>query len=228
MAARRILIVEDDGPIRELLAFGLRAAGLEVAEAANGVSARLQIADRHPDLMLIDCTLPDSCGRELARTLRREEQTRHLPIIILAAPPIRADDPGNGRVEDVLVKPVSPQLLLHRIGAALRRAPGGIDELLEADELILDATGHRVSVRDEPVRLGPTEYRLLHFLMSHPERAFARRQLLDRVWGGNAYVEERTVDVQIRRLRKALAPFGSDRLIQTVRGTGYRFSTRRN
>ncbi|MGH8496916.1 MAG: phosphate regulon transcriptional regulator PhoB [Gammaproteobacteria bacterium] len=229
MSAKRILIVEDEEPIREMIAFGLRRAGFEIAEAADFRSARASVADSRPDLMLVDWMLPDLSGLELTRALKRDESTRNVPVIMLTARSEEGDKIAglNSGADDYITKPFSPRELLARIQAVLRRAsPSAGEEVLKAGNLALDTAGHRVSIGDETVKLGPTEYRLLRFFMSHPERVFARGQLLDRNWGGNVYVEERTVDVHIRRLRKALAPYGCDRLIQTVRGAGYRFSTR--
>ena len=229
MAARQILIVEDEAPIREMVAFGLRRAGFEVSEAADCGEARASIADSRPDIMLIDWMLPDMSGLELARGLKRNQETRDIPIIMLTA---RAEEPDkvaglDSGADDYVTKPFSPRELLARIKAVLRRSsPVGEDNTIRVDTLCLDSASHRVTVADETVALGPTEYRLLNFFMTHPERVYSRSQLLDRVWGGNVYVEERTVDVHIRRLRKALAPFAYDKHIQTVRGAGYRFSTR--
>jgi len=229
MVARQILIVEDEAPIREMVAFGLRRAGFEVSEAADCGEARASIADSRPDIMLIDWMLPDMSGLELARGLKRNQETRDIPIIMLTA---RAEEPDkvaglDSGADDYVTKPFSPRELLARIKAVLRRgSPLGEDNTVRVDTLCLDSASHRVTVADQTVALGPTEYRLLNFFMTHPERVYSRSQLLDRVWGGNVYVEERTVDVHIRRLRKALAPFAYDKHIQTVRGAGYRFSTR--
>jgi len=229
MAGKQILVVEDERPIREMIAFGLRRAGFEVREAEDCRSARSQLADRRPDLLLVDWMLPDMSGLELTRQLKRDRETRELPVIMLTA---RADEPDKvsgleGGADDYVTKPFSPRELVARIHAVLRRAaPAGVDEMVEYDGLRLDQAGHRVMAGERSVPLGPTEYRMLEFLMMHPERVYSREQLLDRVWGGNVYVEERTIDVHIRRLRKALEEFGYDRLIQTVRGAGYRFSTR--
>jgi two-component system, OmpR family, phosphate regulon response regulator PhoB len=229
MAAKQILIVEDERPIREMIAFGLRRSGFEVREAANVSAARASIADHRPDLVLVDWMLPDMSGLELTRALKRDKETQEVPVIMLTA---RAEEQDkvmglDGGADDYVTKPFSPRELLARINAVLRRTTnGGGEELIDADGLVLDAASHRVTVADKTVQLGPTEYRLLSFFMTHPERVYARAQLLDRVWGGNVYVEERTVDVHIRRLRKALEAFNYDRFIQTVRGSGYRFSTR--
>jgi two-component system phosphate regulon response regulator PhoB len=229
-ARRHILIVEDERPIREMIAFGLRRGGFEVREAADVATARASIADRRPDLVLIDWMLPDTSGLELTRSLKRDKETQDVPVIMLTA---RADEHDkvmglDGGADDYVTKPFSPRELLARINAVLRRAGGASPAApIEAEGLVLDAASHRVSAGDRIVPLGPTEYRLLSFFMTHAERVYSRSQLLDRVWGGNVYVEERTVDVHIRRLRKALEAFGYDRFIQTVRGSGYRFSTRR-
>ena len=229
MTAKQILIVEDERPIREMIAFGLRRGGFEVREAADVGAARASIADRRPDLVLVDWMLPEMSGLELTRALKRDKDTQEVPIIMLTA---RAEEHDKvmgleGGADDYVTKPFSPRELLARINAVLRRyGNGNGEDLIEADGLVLDPASHRVTAGDRTVQLGPTEYRLLAFFMMHSERVYSRTQLLDRVWGGNVYVEERTVDVHIRRLRKALETFGYDRFIQTVRGSGYRFSTR--
>ncbi|AMN47374.1 hypothetical protein ACG33_09745 [Steroidobacter denitrificans] len=229
MSAKQILVVEDERPIRDMIVFGLRRGGFEVREAADVGAARASIVDRHPDLVLIDWMLPEMSGLELTRLLKRDRETRDIPVIMLTARAHEQDkimglDSG---ADDYVTKPFSPRELLARINAVLRRSsPGGGEELIEAQGLVLDTAGHRVSVGDRSIPLGPTEYRLLAFFMTHAERVYSRAQLLDRVWGGNVYVEERTVDVHIRRLRKALEAFDYDGFIQTVRGAGYRFSTR--
>ena len=229
MTGKQILLVEDEKPIRDMIAFGLRRAGFEVAEAEDCAQARAKIADNRPDLLLVDWMLPDMSGLELTRQLKRDKGTQEVPVIMLTA---RADESDKvsgleGGADDYVTKPFSPRELLARIRAVLRRSsPGGIEETVEAEGLALDQAGHRVMAGDVSIPLGPTEYRLLSFFMTHPERVYSRSQLLDRVWGGNVYVEERTVDVHIRRLRKALEDHGYDRFIQTVRGAGYRFSTR--
>jgi two-component system phosphate regulon response regulator PhoB len=229
MAAKQILIVEDEKPIRDMIAFGLRRAGFDVREAEDCSAARASIADHRPDLLLVDWMLPDQSGLELTRTIKRNKDTEDMPVIMLTA---RADEHDkvtglDGGADDYVTKPFSPRELLARINAVLRRrSAAGPGETLAAGGLVLDPAGHRVTADGQNVSLGPTEYRLLSFFMEHPERVYSRGQVLDRVWGGNVYVEERTVDVHIRRLRKALEPFGLDSLIQTVRGAGYRFSTR--
>ncbi len=229
MPSKQVLIVEDEKPIREMIAFGLKRAGFEVREAEDCRSARALLADRRPDLVLIDWMLPDMSGLELTRALKRDRETRELPIIMLTARAEEGDKVAGleGGADDYVTKPFSPRELLARINAELRRSsPVGTGGTIDAGGLALDTASHRVTAGEQTVPLGPTEYRRLQFFMEHPERVYTRGQLLDRVWGGNVYVEERTVDVHIRRLRKALEPFGVDGLIQTVRGSGYRFSTR--
>ena len=226
---REILIVEDELPIREMIAYGLRRAGFEVREAADSRAARVQLADNRPDLALVDWMLPDMSGLELTRMIKREADTRDLPVIMLTARATEADKVAglDGGADDYVTKPFSPRELLSRINAVLRRSSGTSDEeTLELGGLTMDRASHRVTAGDRQVELGPTEYRMLEFFMQNPERVYARAQLLDRVWGGNVYIEERTIDVHIRRLRKALEEFGYDRFVQTVRGSGYRFSAR--
>jgi two-component system phosphate regulon response regulator PhoB len=226
MSQKRILVVEDERPIREMLAFNLARAGYTVQPAVDGREARAAIADGFPDIVLMDWMLPDISGLELTRQLKRDPQTREIPIIMVTAR-VEEDDRVtglDGGADDYIVKPFSPRELLARIRAALRRSAAGEDEAIEVGDLKLDTASHEVTVAKTEVSLGPTEYRLLEFFMLHPDRVYSRTQLLDRVWGGNVYVEERTVDVHIRRLRKALEPYGYDRLIRTVRGSGYRFS----
>jgi two-component system phosphate regulon response regulator PhoB len=228
MTGKQILIVEDEKPIRDMIAFGLRRAGFEVSEAEDCTSARERIADQRPDLLLVDWMLPDQSGLELTRAVKRSRETEDLPVILLTARAEEQDKVSglDGGADDYMTKPFSPRELLARINAVLRRtSPSGAGESIEAGGLVLDTASHRVSADGHPVPLGPTEYRLLQFFMEHPERVYSRNQLLDRVWGGNVYVEERTVDVHIRRLRKALGEV-YENLVQTVRGTGYRFSTK--
>ncbi|HLA72797.1 MAG TPA: phosphate regulon transcriptional regulator PhoB [Steroidobacteraceae bacterium] len=229
MSAKQILVVEDERPIREMIAFGLRRAGFEVREAADARSGRAEVANKLPDLLLVDWMLPDTSGLEFTRALKRDRETRELPIIMLTARAEEGDKVAGleGGADDYITKPFSPRELLARINAVLRRAmPAEGSERIEIEGLVLDQSSQRVSSGERTVALGPTEYRMLAFFMTHPERVYSREQLLDRVWGGNVYVEERTIDVHIRRLRKALEEYGYDRLIQTVRGSGYRFSAR--
>jgi two-component system phosphate regulon response regulator PhoB len=225
--ARQILIVEDELPIREMIAFALRKAAFDVREAADSRAARVQLADRRPDLVLVDWMLPDMSGLELTRLIKREAATRDLPVIMLTARATEADKVAglDGGADDYMTKPFSPRELLSRINAVLRRSGGLSDEeALELGGLKMDRASHRVTAGQQEVELGPTEYRMLEFFMLNPERVYARAQLLDRIWGGNVYIEERTIDVHIRRLRKALESVCLDHLVQTVRGSGYRFS----
>ena len=225
---RKVLIVEDEAAIREMLAFNLARAGYEVLAAATGIEARTAMVDRYPDVVLMDWMLPDISGLELTRQLKRDPDTREIPVIMLTARAQEDDRVAGleGGADDYITKPFSPRELLARIKAVLRRGAAFEDEVVTAGKLKLNTASHRVSVADAEISLGPTEYRILHFFMHHPDRVYSRAQLLDRIWGGNVYVEERTVDVHIRRLRKALTPSGYDRLVQTVRGAGYRFSPR--
>lgn len=229
MSDKRVLIVEDERAIRDMVRFALTRAGYTVDEAEDARQAQLRIAEAPPDLVLVDWMLPGISGMDLVRRLRREEPTRELPLIMLTARGEEADRVRGleGGVDDYVTKPFSPRELIARIQAVLRRTnPEGEAEALDAAGLVLDPATHRVTANGEVLDMGPTEFRLLRFFMGHPERVYSRAQILDRVWGRSVYIEERTVDVHIRRLRKVLAPHGCDRLIQTVRGAGYRFSTR--
>jgi len=222
-----ILIVEDEPAIQELLSATLTRAGHQVIRADDGESAQRLLREALPDLVLLDWMLPGMSGMDIARRLRAEERTRAIPIIMLTARGEEQDKVAGLEVgaDDYVTKPFSPRELVARIKAVLRRrAPQATEDPVEQGGLRLDPTTHRVSAGDQPLSLGPTEFRLLHFLMTHPERVHSRAQLLDRVWGDHVFVEERTVDVHIRRLRSALEPTGHDRLIQTVRGAGYRLS----
>jgi two-component system phosphate regulon response regulator PhoB len=228
VAARRILVVEDEAAIRQMLVFNLTRAGFEVDEAEDCHSARERIVDGRPDLVLVDWMLPDSSGLELTRELRRDDANAALPIIMLTA---KADEREkiiglDGGADDYITKPFSPRELIARINALLRRATPSGDAPLQFGKLQLDPVSHRLLAGDDEIRLGPTEFRLLKFLMENPERVYSRGQLLDHVWGQNVYVEERTVDVHVRRLRKALEAHDADHHVQTVRGAGYRFSAR--
>ena len=227
MQDKLVLVVEDEGSIRDMVKFALERASFRVSTSGNAADARMCLADERPDLILMDWMMPGVSGIELARELKNNATTRDIPLIMLTA---RAEEEDKVRglnigCDDYVSKPFSFPELIARIHAVLRRAtPGGEEERLSAGGLEVDHASQRVSAHGEPIRLGPTEYRLLHFFISHPERVYTREQVLDRVWGQNIYVEERTVDVHIRRLRKALQPHGFDNMIQTVRGTGYRFS----
>ena len=223
MTARQILIVEDEKPIRDMIAFGLRRAGYEVSEAEDCRSARIRVADRMPDLVLVDWMLPDMSGLELTRSLKKDDATRDVPVIMLTA---RAEEEDKirgleGGADDYITKPFSPRELLARVRAVLRRAAGGGDEVLAAGRLCLNVASHRVSVDDDPVTLGPTEFRLLRHFLEHPARVFSREQLLDSVWGHDSEIDARTVDVHVRRLRQAINGDDAPDLIRTVRSAGY-------
>lgn len=228
MSAKKILIVDDEEPIREMVAMNLEMAGFSCLEAADGRIAHGLVVDEKPDLILLDWMLPDISGIELARRLKRQEMTHDIPIVMLTAKgeedhKIQGLETG---ADDYITKPFSPRELIARLKAVLRRSGTPDDQSVIAIQgLRLDPVSHRVSIDGKSADIGPTEYRLLLFFMTHQERAYSRGQLLDQVWGGNVYVEERTVDVHIRRLRKSLGSH-YEAYIQTVRGTGYRFSTR--
>jgi two-component system phosphate regulon response regulator PhoB len=211
-----------------MTAFHLSRAGFEVLEASDSSQARQLIADERPHLALIDWMLPDVSGLELTRMLKRDKDSSDLAIIMLTARVAEGDKISGleGGADDYVTKPFSPRELVARIKAVLRRGGPSVEESISAGVLELDSAGHRVISSGNEIKLGPTEYRLLQFLLTHPERVYSRAQLLDRVWGANVYVEERTVDVHVRRLRKALSGVSADSYIQTVRGAGYRFSTR--
>jgi len=226
MSNQKVLVVEDEAPIRQMIAFNLMRAGFDVTEVGDCQHARSSIADERPDLVLIDWMLPDLSGLELTRMLRRDDAYKDLAIIMLTA---RAEERDkiqglDGGADDYITKPFSGRELISRINAVLRRSGAAPDEELAAGNLTLKPESHRVFCADEEIQIGPTEYRLLKYLMSHQDRVFSRSQLLDFVWGQNVYVEERTVDVHVQRLRKALSCCGADGYIQTVRGAGYRFS----
>ena len=229
MAAKTVLIVDDEAPIREMIAVALEMADYQYLEAADAKEAHSLIVDRQPDLILLDWMMPGTSGIELARRLKRDPVTAEIPIIMLTA---RSEEDNKiqgleAGADDYITKPFSPRELVARLKAVLRRAtPLGVEDPVEVEGLKLDPVSHRVTAFDQPLEVGPTEFRLLQFFMTHQERAYTRSQLLDQVWGGNVYVEERTVDVHIRRLRKALGE-AHEHLVQTVRGTGYRFSTQR-
>jgi len=222
-----ILIVEDESAILEMLHIALSQAGFLVEEAQNVHQAKTLIFNRLPELILLDWMLPDVSGIDFARQLKADSKTQEIPIIILTA---RGEEEDKIRgleagADDYVTKPFSPRELIARIKAVLRRASTHGDQLV-VNDLQMYSAEHRVMIGDQEVQMGPTEFRLLHFFMQHPERVYSRDQVLDQVWGSNVYIEERTVDVHIRRLRKALVAHGYDHLVQTVRGVGYRFSTR--
>ncbi|KFD17608.1 MULTISPECIES: phosphate response regulator transcription factor PhoB [Tatumella] len=227
--AKRILVVEDEAPIREMLCFVLEQNGYHPIEAEDYDSAVKQLIEPWPDLILLDWMLPGGSGIQLIKYIKKEAMTRDIPVVMLTArgeeeDRVRGLDAG---ADDYITKPFSPRELIARIKAVIRRiSPMADDELIDIQGLTLDPTSHRVMAGETPLDMGPTEYKLLHFFMTHPERVYSREQLLNHVWGTNVYVEDRTVDVHIRRLRKALEISGHERMVQTVRGTGYRFSAR--
>lgn len=223
---KNILIVDDEEPIREMIAVALEMAGYNTLQASNAKDAHAMILDEQPVLVLLDWMMPGTSGIELARRLRKDPTTKDVPVIMLTA---KAEEDNKiqgleAGVDDYITKPFSPRELVARLKAVLRRAtPQGLEEAITLGGLTLDPAAHRVFSDEGTLTMGPTEFRLLQFFMTHVDRAYSRGQLLDMVWGGNVYVEERTVDVHIRRLRKALGEnFGS--FVQTVRGTGYRFT----
>ena len=226
----RILVVEDEPAILELLRINLADAGYDVQGAPDGETAQAMLKESLPDLVLVDWMLPGVSGLALAKQIRADARTRDLPLIMVTARADEADKVAGleAWVDDYVTKPFSPRELKARIKSVLRRrAPEAAQEVLEAGALKLDPAAHRVTVDGQPVHLGPTEYRLLRFLLARPERVHSRAQLLDQVWGDQVYIEERTVDVHVRRLRLALEPFGQAGLIETVRGAGYRLSVPR-
>jgi two-component system phosphate regulon response regulator PhoB len=226
----RVLVVEDEPAIAELVAINLRHEGFEVGIAADVAAAAAQVDERLPDLAIVDWMLPGGrSGLQLARDWRAQGRTKALPIIMLTARAEEADKLAglDGGADDYLTKPFSTKELLARVRALLRRrAPQALDEAVQVSGLVLDPATHRVTREIDggvqEARVGPTEFRLLHFLMTHPERVHSRAQLLDRVWGDHVFIEERTVDVHIKRLREALEPLRCAALVETVRGAGYR------
>jgi two-component system, OmpR family, phosphate regulon response regulator PhoB len=227
MASPKILVVEDEQAIAEMIMTSLEMAGYQVKRAANGQIAYQMVLDDVPDLILADWMMPMMTGLELAKRLKREENTAEIPIILLTAKS-EEDDKINGfdaGIDDYVVKPFSPRELLARIRAVLRRGNADVEgKGLSAGKLLLDRTAKKANIAGDDINLGPIEFRLLEFFMLHPDRVYSREQLLDRVWGGNVYVEDRTVDVHIRRLRKSISILNHETMIQTVRGAGYRFS----
>ncbi len=221
-----VLLIEDEPDIRDMLNFALSRAGFQVWESDTAEDAMRKLDGLLPNLLIIDWMLPGMSGVELARRLRLDTHTASLPIIMLTARGEEADKlkSFDSGVDDYVVKPFSPRELIARVRALLRRVGTPEDGLLENSGIRMDLNAHQVTINGEPTKLGPTEFRLLELFMNHPERAFDRAQLLDRVWGRSVYVEERTVDVHVLRLRKALKPFGMSQHIETVRGVGYRFA----
>ncbi|MGD2127651.1 MAG: phosphate regulon transcriptional regulator PhoB [Lysobacterales bacterium] len=222
----RVLVVDDESAIRDMIRFALEKANLDVQTAGDAHEALIRINESRPDIILMDWMMPGVSGLELTRRLRKDSYTEDIPIIMLTAR-VTEDDKVAGLeagTDDYVIKPFSPRELLARIRAVMRRtSPIDDSGRLAAGDITLDTVSRRVVHEGDEIRLGPTEYRLLEFFMSHAGRAYSRSQILDHVWGANAYLEERTVDVHIRRLRKALEPSGTDHYLQTVRGHGYRF-----
>jgi len=228
MKAHYLLVVEDEAAIRDMIGFTLERAGFDWQGVTDAAEADSVMAERSPELIILDWMLPGISGVDYARRVRRDPVSKDIPIIMLTA---RSDEDDRIRgldagADDYISKPFSPRELIARVKAVLRRTTGTeeTDTVLQVNGLRLDAISHRVSIENQAVDMGPTEFRLLHFFMAHPERVYSRSQLLDNVWGNNVYIEDRTVDVHIRRLRKVLANQGYDAMIQTVRGAGYRFS----
>ncbi len=227
--AKRILVVEDEAPIREMLCFVLEQKGYETVEAEDYADGLAKVREPYPELIVLDWMMPGGSGIQFIKQLKQDEVTRQIPMVMLTA---RGEEEDKVRgleagADDYITKPFSPKELTARLHAVMRRvSPTSVDEVIEVQGLKLDPVSHRVSAEEKALDMGPTEFKLLHFFMTHPERVYSREQLLNNVWGTNVYVEDRTVDVHIRRLRKAIEETGHDRLIQTVRGAGYRFSTR--
>lgn len=227
----KLLVVEDERDIRDMLSFALEEAGFQVTEASTAERALSLLQEGlKPDLLLVDWMLPGASGVELARRVKQKAEWQDTPLILLTA---RGEEDDRVRgleagADDYVVKPFSPRELIARVRAVLRRSGAviGTEQAIEIGGIRLDTASHRVTVKGETVKLGPTEYKILLFFMEHPERVFSRTQILDAVWGHQVVVEERTIDVHMRRLRKALEPFGVQDYVQTVRGSGYRFSHR--
>ena len=226
---KTVLIVDDEAAIREMVSLALETAKFNVLEASDAQEGRAIIIDSQPDVVLLDWMMPGTTGLELLRRLRRDPLTEKIPVILLTAKTsedskITGLDSG---ADDFISKPFSPKELVSRIRAVIRRSTvTEPSEPIKVGEMLFDPESHRVSICDEPVDIGPTEYRMLQFFLTHQERVYSRDQILDHVWGANVYLDERTVDVHIRRLRKAISVAGHEKYVQTVRGAGYRFSTR--
>ncbi|MFK5948267.1 MAG: phosphate regulon transcriptional regulator PhoB [Methylococcales bacterium] len=228
MSALNILVVEDEDAIREMLVMVLEQSSFNVIAVASAEEAQHSLADNtRPDLILLDWMLPGISGVELARRLKQDDLFKDLPIILLTA---RGEEEDKVRgleigADDYMTKPFSPKELVARIKAVLRRSGKNIaEEILKVADIALDLNKHRITIDNKVVVVSPTEFKLMYFFMTHPDNVYSRTQLLDQVWGRSAYIEERTVDVHIRRLRKILKNYNKDELVQTVRGFGYRFS----
>lgn len=227
MSRLSVLVVEDEDAIREMLVMVLEQSGFEASQCADAEVASLILQKRMPDLILLDWMLPGISGVEWARRLKKDQFYREVPIILLTA---RGEEEDKVRgleigADDYITKPFSPKELVARIRAVLRRS-GKIQDLAQIilGDMILDSEQHRLTIGDKQLDVSPTEFRLMQFFMTHPDKVYSRTQLLDQVWGRSVYIEERTVDVHIRRLRKILAEYGREEMVQTVRGFGYRFS----
>jgi two-component system phosphate regulon response regulator PhoB len=222
-----ILIVDDEPDIRAVMRFALEDAEFRVLEADHAAQAHRLMTTETPDLLLLDWLLPGQSGLEMAQQIKLDPKTRRVPIIMVSARGTEDDRVIglNSGVDDYITKPFSPREMIARVNAVLRRSrPEEQNDTIEIGGLCIDHLSRRVSIGDHTLEVAPTEYRLLHFLMTHPDRAYSRSQLLDQVWGNQTFVETRTIDVHIRRLRKAMEATGHDQLLQTVRGVGYRFS----
>ena len=228
MPRHTILVVDDETSIREMLVISLESAGYNVLQAENAKTAHSLVLDKHPDLILLDWMMPVTTGLELLRRLKRDEMTDHIPVIMLTA---KAEESSkisglDSGADDYIAKPFSPRELLSRVKAILRRVSREeLKDTIIVGDLEFDPLEHRISIAGNLINLAPTEFRLLQFFLTHQERVYSRDQILDYVWGKNVYLDERTVDVHIRRLRKAISVAGHDKYVQTVRGAGYRFST---
>jgi two-component system phosphate regulon response regulator PhoB len=228
MPRHTILVVDDETSIREMLVISLESAGYNVLQAENAKTAHSLVLDKHPDLILLDWMMPVTTGLELLRRLKRDEMTDHIPVIMLTA---KAEESSkisglDSGADDYIAKPFSPRELLSRVKAILRRVSREeLKNTIVVGGLEFDPLEHRISIAGNLINLAPTEFRLLQFFLTHQERVYSRDQILDYVWGKNVYLDERTVDVHIRRLRKAISVAGHDEYVQTVRGAGYRFST---
>jgi len=228
MPRHTILVVDDETSIREMLVISLESAGYNVLQAENAKTAHSLVLDKHPDLILLDWMMPVTTGLELLRRLKRDEMTDHIPVIMLTA---KAEESSkisglDSGADDYIAKPFSPRELLSRVKAILRRVSREeLNDTIVVGDLEFDPLEHRISIAGNLINLAPTEFRLLQFFLTHQERVYSRDQILDYVWGKNVYLDERTVDVHIRRLRKAISVAGHDEYVQTVRGAGYRFST---
>ena len=228
MPRHTILVVDDETSIREMLVISLESAGYNVLQAENAKTAHSLVLDKHPDLILLDWMMPVTTGLELLRRLKRDEMTDHIPVIMLTA---KAEESSkiaglDSGADDYLAKPFSLRELISRVKAVLRRVSREeLKDTIVVGDLEFDPLEHRISIAGNLINLAPTEFRLLQFFLTHQERVYSRDQILDYVWGKNVYLDERTVDVHIRRLRKAISVAGHDEYVQTVRGAGYRFST---